>query len=40
MVRDGRDAHQVDADTNRTIFIVGIAAVGSVVVMYLLEKIF
>lgn len=40
MVQTIRDAHHLDADTNRTIFIVGIAAFGSVVVMYLLEKIF
>lgn len=31
--------HPLDADTNRTIFIVGAAAIGCVILMYLLERI-
>jgi hypothetical protein len=35
-----RDTHHLDADTNRTILMVGAAAIGSVVLMFLIEKIF
>ena len=35
-----RDLTRLDAEANRAIFMVGIAAVGSVVLMFIIEKIF
>jgi hypothetical protein len=52
MARDTRDpdstvdptrthsAARLDAEANRAIYMVGIAAVGSVVLMFLIEKVF
>jgi hypothetical protein len=35
-----RDLARLDAETNRAIYMVAVAAVGSVVLMYVIEKIF
>jgi hypothetical protein len=40
MPRDPNYLERLDAEANRAVMMVGIAAVASVVVMYLLEKIF
>jgi hypothetical protein len=33
-------SRRLDADTNRTILMVGAGAIGSVVLMFLIEKVF
>ncbi len=35
-----RDLARLDAETNRAIYMVAVVAVGSVVLMYVIEKIF